>query len=540
VDQLAPQLAYHFERAQIQDQACSYLLKAGEQAATSFANTEALAYFNRALDLTPAGDGRGRFDTLLRREGVFDLLGQHTEQRRDLAELAQLADELNDAPFLRAKIATRQAKMEIDVGEYPAAISSAQAAIREIEAGAVTRPHALDLLVDALLLRARAMFLTGQPLAATPQLERALTFAREQHYARGEYNALAQLGLSSWHGGDYAAATELLGQSLSLIRQAGDVRRELEILNNLGIVAKAKSNFSEAVSYYERAQKIAHKIGDRSGEATLLTNMGSASLAEGDFVLAGSYSEQAAAVAVEVNEPTLQGIALTNQAEAYRELGQYSLANSIAAQALMLVRASGYRRGEAIVLDNIGLIECSLGNYAQALERTQAALEMAREIGSRYTEAYALLHLGMIYTETAQFEAAEQALIHAQSVVQDLGEDLTLLEAQARLANLMLARGSSDDLDKAYAHLSTLISLLFEESPHEKSWFLPLWLYLTCIRVLQARRDPRAVQLIGLANAELHARSDKITNDTLKQGFLNIPEHRTITNLASAFSLPEI
>ena len=47
------------------------------------------------------------------------------------------------------------------------------------------------------------MFSAGQAAASRPQLEDALTLAREHHYVRGEYNALAQLGLCSWHGGDY-------------------------------------------------------------------------------------------------------------------------------------------------------------------------------------------------------------------------------------------------------------------------------------------------------------------------------------------------
>ncbi len=539
VDQFAPQLAHHFERGQIQEKARFYLMKAGERAAANFANEEALAYFNRALDSTLPGDIQGRFDTLLRREGVFDLQGRHVEQRQDLAELARLANELEEPSFPRALIATRRAKMEIDVGNHPAAISSAQAAIQEIEVEGCTHPDAPNLLVDALLLEARAMFLAGQALATRPQLERALRLARQQHYIRGEYNALAQQGLLNWHAGDYRAATELLRQSLDLIQQAGDIRRELEILNNLGIVAKAKSQPSEAIRYYEQAQRIANKIGDRSGAATLLNNMGSACLISGDFALAASYSEQAAAMAVEVNELTLQGMALTNCGESYRELGQYERANIIAAEALALSRASGYRRGEAIVLDNMGLADISLGNYAQARERIQAALDLAREIGSRYTESYALLHLGSIYTETGQFEAAEQALIAAQQILQE-DEDMTRLEVQPRLANLMLARGGDENVERAYACVSALISLLLQEAPPDKTLFLPLWSYLTCIRVLQARHDPRAAQLLVLAKAELRLRSEKITDTALRQGYLNIPEHTAILNLASAFSLPEI
>jgi predicted ATPase/class 3 adenylate cyclase len=538
IDQLAQQLAHHFEHAQNQDKARVYLLKAGDQAATSYANEEALAYFSRALELTPGAEPRARFDTLLKRERVFDLLGRRSEQRQDLTELSHLADGFDEAPFLRAQIATRRAQLEIDVGDYALATSSAQAAIREIEGDVHTRTHAADLLVDALLLEARVMFLAGRAVAAKPQLENALALAREHHYVRGEYNALAQLGLWNWYGGDYVAATDLLEHSLRHIRHAGDIRRELEILNNLGVVAKAQWRFSEAIGYYEQAQAIARKIGDRSGEATLLNNMGSASLASGDFVHAGFYSEQAAAMAVAVNEPTLQGMALANRAEAYRELGQYGLAKVTTARALELVRSSGDRRAEAIVLDNMGLIESSLGNYADALEAAKAAMAMAREIGSRPTEASALLHLGAVYTTTEQFDAAEQAIIAANGIVHELGEELTMREVQAALAHLALARGGNDDLDKAHTHLNELVQILLQEPPHEKARFLSLWIYLTCIRVMRACNDPRAAPLIARADAELRARSEKISDAALRIGYLNVPEHRAISIFAGPSESP--
>lgn len=96
--------------------------------------------------------------------------------------------------------------------------SSAQAAIREL----IANPgHPPDLMVDALLLEARAMFLAGQAIAARPQLEDALALARTHRYVRGEYNALASLGLWNWYNGDNSAAVELMEQSLELIRQAG-------------------------------------------------------------------------------------------------------------------------------------------------------------------------------------------------------------------------------------------------------------------------------------------------------------------------------
>ncbi len=454
IDLLAPQLAHHFEQGQDQVKARLYLLKAGEQAATGYANEEALAYFNRALQLTPEAEARARFDILLKRERIFDLLGKRSQQRQDLTELAHLADRFDDAPFLRAQIAARRAQLEIDVSDYAAAKASARTSIREMESGdASTDGRAAELLVDAHLLETRAMFLSGETAPAREQLDIALSLARQYAYVRGEYNALAQLGTLNWFAGNYAAAADLMQKALSLVRTAGEVRRELEILNNLGIVYKSQARFPDAIGYYEQAQKIARKIGDRSGEATLLNNMGSASLASGDFVRAGLYSEQVAAVAAELNDPTLRGIALTNRAEAYRELGQYDLAQATAAEALSLVRSSGYRRGEAIVLDNIGLIEHSRGNFSQALDAAKAALVLAREIGSRPTEAGALAHLGLIHTDAGDLGAAEEALTAAKRIADDLGDPAQLLEVQAASARVALARGGEENAARAHTYI---------------------------------------------------------------------------------------
>jgi predicted ATPase len=54
-------LGHHWERAGYAERAVDYLRRAGEQAATRFANAEAVSHFSRALDLTPEEDLEGRY-----------------------------------------------------------------------------------------------------------------------------------------------------------------------------------------------------------------------------------------------------------------------------------------------------------------------------------------------------------------------------------------------------------------------------------------------------------------------------------------------
>jgi adenylate cyclase len=530
-DQLAPQMAHHFERAQIRDKARFYLVKAGEQAAANFANDEALTYFDRALTHIETADPRMRFDTLFKRERVYDLLARRTEQRQDLGELARLMDQFEDAPFLRAQIARRQVKLEIDTGNYTAAKAMAREALQEIDVEAFP-----DLFTDALLLEARALFLVGQVAAAKPVAEQALALARTHHYVRGEYNALAQLGLCSWYSGDTAGAAVLLEQSLKQIRQAGDIRRELEILNNLGIVIKDMYRFSAALEFYEQAQKIAKKIGDRTGEASLLTNMGRACLVSGDYVRADRYCAEAAALAVEVREPITQAMALHNRSESYRQLGQYAEAKKAAEQSLELVRSGGYRVGEADALENIALVEFSLGKHGEALEHAQAALEIAREVSARRLEVSLLTHMGHMHLKLGQLDAAEKALLEAWDIERELQESIPMFELQAGLAEVALARGGSESRERAQSQIQDLTDEILRDPPTGQSHILSMGLYLTCIRVAHARNDPCTAQLIALANEELRTRYAKITDASLRTAYMNIPDHRDILKFAGAAS----
>ena len=342
---LAPQLAHHYAHAEVRDKACHYLCKAGEQAAEAYANEQALDYFRQALALMTPTDRPTRAKVLLQREAVLDLLGQQAARRRDLAELDDLAAGLDDSLMWRARVATRRAKLETDAGDYASAQASAQAAIKAVESDAQALRLLPELLVDAVLLQARAMFSAGQAAASHQHLEHALSLARQTQYRRGEYNALTQLGLLQWHAGDYPAAQGLMEQALQLVEQAGDTRHEGYLHNNLGVIAKAQAQFGVALARYGQAQRIARKIGNRSGEAVALNNMGSSCLVSGDFVQAGVYAEQAARIFADANEPVQRGFALTNRAEACRELGQYRQALDVAAQSLALLRPGVLAQG---------------------------------------------------------------------------------------------------------------------------------------------------------------------------------------------------
>jgi predicted ATPase/class 3 adenylate cyclase len=536
IEKITPTLAHHYDKAGIHDKALIYLIKAGEQAAAQFANEEALAYFNRALTLAGADRSRQRFDTLMKRERVFDLMGKRREQRQDLDELAGLANGFEDSAHLQAQLALRRAKLEIDEGDYQAAKASARTAIQELTTIAQAGGGSQDLRVDALWLEARAMFYAGETAEARPQLEEALSLARTNRYIRGEYNALAQLGIWHWSNGDFESAVKLLKHALDLIRKAGDIRRELDMLINLGIVTKDMYRFAESRAHYEEAQRIAGKIGDRSGEASLLNNMGRASIAAGDFVHAIAYCTEAVQRAAEVNEPTVQGLALHNLSEAYREFGQYHAAHEAAEASIKLLHTSGYPVGEVYALENLALIEFSLENHDQAFKLAEEALSITRKVSAQRVEVSVLTHLGLMRLGQGQIDQAAEVLNRAKRIEDENREDVTTYKMHAGLASVALARGGSTSVKEAMSLLEELAGELLQEPPSERSHALPLWLYLACLKAFEADEDPRTGMLISRAKEELRRRSEKIPDADVRADYLAIPEHKMISELAPGAS----
>ena len=91
-DEIAVQLAWHYEEAGIADQARHYLRRAGEQAAAQSAHAEAVDYLGRAL----AEDEVGRYALLGTCEQVYDLQGARQAQAEDLTALEELTASLAD------------------------------------------------------------------------------------------------------------------------------------------------------------------------------------------------------------------------------------------------------------------------------------------------------------------------------------------------------------------------------------------------------------------------------------------------------------
>ena len=144
-----------------------------------------------------------------------------------------------------------------------------------------------------------------------------------------------------------------------------------------------------------------------------------------------------------------------------------------------------------------------------------------------------LVHMGLIQTEMGKLDEAEKAFKDAKQIADDLGDRMQLYEIQAGWARAALARGGTKDLEQAKFLIQGISEEILQEPPSENSHFLPLWIYLTCIRIMQACNEPNSAELIVRAETELRERSEKITDAALRAEYLmNVPENRAIRTIA--------
>jgi predicted ATPase len=413
--EIAVQLARHFDEAGIAEKARTYLERAGRQAAVRFANDEAIAYFSRALDLTPENRPGERYALLLAREQVYGLQGERQLQANDLAALQELAQILGD-DRKRAEVALRQAAYADATSDYPAAVAAAQEAIRLAQAVQDPSSQAVGHWEWGT-----AAVCQGDYETARCQLEKALALSRAAGLRQVEANSLRSLGVLTVDQGDYDRAQTYYEEAQRIFREEGDRLGESKTLNNLGVLSTLQGDHASARGYYERSLTIYRETGDRRHEGSVLGNLGIVSAHQGDLHAARTRFEQSRFTSHEVGDRESESKMLGNLGVLSTFLGDLAAARYFFEQALLLVREIGSQRDESFVLKGLGYALALQGDYAAAGECCEQSLRIARELGARLVEADALGKLGVVCDCVGDYSGARQHYEASLQIARSIG-----------------------------------------------------------------------------------------------------------------------
>ena len=479
IDGVSAQVATHYQQAGVQEQAKVYYRRAAEAARQVYANQAAITYLSNALQLTPRTAYVERYDLLLSREAVYDVLGTREAQHRDITELHALAQILHDESR-QTEVYLREARYVESVSDYLAAIAAAQAAIRLAETG-----HAVQHAAAGYLQQGRALWQQGEMAAARAQLAQALRLSQTAHVQDVEADSLYNLSCVAEFQGDHLSAHDYAGQAVGLYRLLHDRRGEFRALNILGLSSLCLDEQERAGTCFEQALQICREIGDRRGESIVLRNLGGCALSSpGGDAAARMYFEQS----------------------------------------VQLCRQIGERRGESESLAGLGITARRLGELPLACEYCQQAAQLAQQVGAKHEEGSALTQLGYVLLDLEQLARAADVFRQALAVREKLGNFNLAIEPLAGLASISLTQG---DLLQAQAAVEKILRYLTAHTMDEVDE--PLLIYLIGYRVLQAGHDPRAIDLLKPAYRLLQTQAAQLPTKEARQAFLdNDAVHREI------------
>lgn len=474
-------IADHLVLAEDTERAITYLHRAGEQAANQYANDEAINYFSRALSLLEGDDKARRYELLLARERVHNLVGHRHNQQVDLTALQELVAQWHDGQYVQrqAVVSLRFANFALMTGDGRAAIEAVQTALPWARATKNTR-----ILARAHRQWGAALVRERKLTAARAQLERALNMAQTAELPSIEADALLSLGTLCWFSDDPAGSTTYYERAQNIFQRLGDRRGEASVLNNLSAIFYNLGDFAEARNHFLQALSVYRLVGYRWGQALVLNNLGIISFAVGDYMSAQSTYQQALAI--------------------YEAMGDYG--------------------GAGLTLANLGIVAHRLGDNETGRVLSQQALEIGIEQNHQELQGAAYNALGNTLAGLERWQEAGEAYQRAVDVRRKLSQTILAMES---LAGLGLALLAQDKQRQAKVCIDEVLQVT-EKYGLQKSTE-PFRLQLICYQVLSANNDERAVSYLEGAFENLQERASKISDDTLSHSFLyNVPANRAI------------
>ncbi len=371
VDSIASLLSDHFDRGRDRDRAWTYSVTAGDAARRSYANTEAINFYERAL--RNAAEARsassGEVGTVAESLGdVRELAGQYREavmayQRSRRAAL--------DSPQVQARLLRKIGSVRIREGRLVESLGWLTRALRAVDGieDAVSRRQEE---AETALMRAGALHRQGknrQCVAWAETAAQAAEDAGDRLVMARAFNML-EVAYRTLGRDDALRYSDL---ALEMYAGSGDLVGEANVLNNRGVKNHFAGDWRQAIADYERSRTLRRQAGDVVGEAMVANNIAEILSLQGRFDEARALFEHARAAWESAGYPI--GVA-------------YAVANL----AMAVARSGAARTGLALLDDSAKMLE-DLGASALLLEnavRRTECLLLADRVGEALESATGL------------------------------------------------------------------------------------------------------------------------------------------------------
>lgn len=523
-DEIARDLAFHFELGGLPEQATGWYGIAARRAANLFANEEALEFAEKAIAGTPSAAARIPLVQLA--EDLRSRRGDRQGQRRDIDMLERLVGEsgcdAHSAAKLRADILRRRIKLARSLG----ASDEETKLIDELCDLARKSGDAAER-ADAALQQATHLLLQSRSRDCVPHARRALKLYESSGQVAKQIECLWLLVDAATNLGDYKAAHKSLALLRKLAAESGDRAAQARALAVIATEALLHQRYRECYDLTREALALNVELGDRETEAASRARIAVAAAWLGFFEEAVAEFSSALDTYALIGHRRGLATTLTNKTILAMRLGLFDEAKNLIARSNELLEVVRERRTIVANAVNMSFISLHLGDALAAREFAVRALAEAREIDFPVFEAAALANLG---NAERVLGAHEEAIAHMNAGIairRQVQEPGDFADDLSDLALAYLQAGKPDEARSAADELSRIASKSLDGA------FWPQYIHWVLSQVYEACGDRRfAGEAAALAVTAVEQFAAKIGQPAMREAFLAIDINRDI--LASA------
>ena len=474
LDEWVDQLALHYLRAEVWDQAWKYNLAAGKKAQEGFANMEAIGYFLASLAMVDQLDSVEQDEvigTMLDLAAVHDQINQYEEALNCLTEAMTSVEKIEDEQqrsLISAQICQKQGQVQRSMGEYEQAEATIRAGLDLVKNVSSWERGALLIHLASILTR------QGEYADA----KQACVDGIADLDAVGDQIELAHayslLGTIQRDLGDTDASLSHRQKSLEISEAIENLPLQMEAHNNLAVAFYDMGQYENAVTHYQRSREISERIGNQNTEARAEINLGEIQIIWGEwgeaeraiqealniwmrtgYVLGQAYGSCVMGnLNVHRKEPENALSYLNRSLALFKELGAqgflptiYRLmaeayflqrdleqAEAYCQQALALAEELEMAQDQAVILRLAGRLCMEQGDLAQAQDKLEQSVTILRGMNVPYEQALSLYERARLRKHQGQDKLADQDLIQAISIFESLQAKVALKTAQDLLA----------------------------------------------------------------------------------------------------------
>lgn len=468
-DELAGILAHHFLKANDTGKGVHYALQAASHARRLYANGEAIAHYQRVLDI--ANKSKAIFSTTEALDiqcqlgQCYEFLGKYDDA---IAVYKAALPDINLSKPSHRRIYFQLAIAYDRKGEYDQALEFFNAIGTHL-----SEPNDPASRIEAAMNargRARVYLHREQSHQALAFCKQALELVSDDEANDDEFNMAYQLAAervavyeimanSYFNLGNYEAAVKHYLLALEIAQKQDQRHLAARLLIGLGKVARRRGNYVQAGDYARESQELCRAIGHISGEAASLGLLGDVAYNRGDFKQAISCYEGALSTFRQLGDQHAIADYCLSLAFVKIDKGENDEAEDYLQEALII----GHNLNATLVLIraqyHLARVARARGHLDQAQDRVERALEGAQIAGIRLLEAAGHHLLGDILPQKQQPAQGERHLIKGLRLFESLGDRFETAWTLRSYARLLTQRG---DLSYARPQLQRAAALFAE------------------------------------------------------------------------------